>query len=227
MSAPGSNRVKNRTKLAVFLFGLCSAMPIAHADDGVSALEDALDLCLQLPSDQGAITTRLEDGGWKKTPEDDDGATAFHILYSTIFTSRHRPDDMDYTYRNSAFMAASILGNSALQPGQPTFTHGELKLGVFGVREGTGYCALTGPKWAASVIEDRLGITLGQTLPYLRSYEHEAGSHTIGVGEIDIEALHRVDTDLPEEQLGKYREFDRIALGETSLTITPQTGETK
>ena len=213
--------MKNYTKF-IFTFCLLYCFPAQSllANEERTVLKDTIDFCLKLPASQNLVFEELEPMGWKKSLGSKDNI-AVKVIYSTIFTARHRSEDLEYTYNNSQFMAASILGNSALKPNQPAFIYKGLRLGVLGIKLGKGYCVLTGPKWATIEIEQKFGIKLNRSLPYRKSYHGKIGTHTVWVNEIDIEKFHLVKPAISDDVLKRYRAFEKDALRETNLTIIP------
>ncbi len=186
----------------------------------VAAIE-ALEFCLDMPSDQDQAIDQLGVMGWTRAT-DDDGQTIYQLLYSLMFVNDHRPDDLDYTYKNSHFMAASTLGNSALLPNQPAFTKGEIRLGVLGIREGTPYCVLSGPKSITPPLEKKFGITLNDALPYLRSFAGDVGQLSVAIHEIDKEKFHLQPHNIQPDDLAGYREFEQDALHSTNVYVIPK-----
>lgn len=214
------------TKLT-FVISLLFFPQALQANEKQPVLNGTIDFCLKLPSDHTTLDKELKSIGWNRRLGEDGDRLAAYVLYSSIFTIKHRSEDLDYTYMNSAFMAVSILGNSALRPNQPAYTNGEMRLGVFGIREGVGYCVFTGPRWATNEIEKKLGITLKKLLPYLKSYDGTIGAHDVRVQQIDIEKFHLVKSTIPKDKLEKYRAIEKEALKETNLYIGRQKSAVK
>lgn len=65
-------------------------------------------------------------------------------LFNGVAVFNFRANDLDYTFSNANFMAASVLGNSALGRDQIGMRSGEHTLAVLGIPEGTPYCIITG-----------------------------------------------------------------------------------
>lgn len=214
------SKLKILTNIIPALYFLLSAQPL-QANERRIVIDNAIDLCLKLPSNQKKIDAKLKSNGWIRKIGESGEKLALSILYSALFTINHRSEDLHYTYTNSVFMAASILGNSALTSGQPVYNKGELKLGVFGVQEGAGYCLLSGPSFITADIENKLGVKLKQILPYMKSYQNLIGDSELIIREIDIEKFHSIKPEIESEISLKYRMFERQFLYETNLYIIP------
>lgn len=100
----------------------------------------------------------LTDLGWTVGESQDTTADLlFWVLFASAFTfnetegvevaakSEELERRLGYMIVNSSFMSASILGNSAMPPNQPNYTHGKYRLALIGVGYGKGYCVLSGP----------------------------------------------------------------------------------
>jgi hypothetical protein len=171
-----------------------SATPVAALDIG-----GTLEFCAELTGDRDAVTTQLTELGW--VPESDPNPIAGEILLWGGFArayalqpgqslvlqsgSDEPGKQLGFIIENASFMAASVLGNSALSPNQPSFTSGAHRLATLGVELGEGYCVWSGPSelqdaassWADDEAQN-MATTPFQTVPdrpgiALRSYVSE------------------------------------------------------
>lgn len=107
------------------------------APDGV---RDALQLCTQLPDQTDQARSSLRDGEWQEVE-----SAALGALYSAVAAFNFRASDPKFTVENAWFMAASILGNSALGDDQIGMELDAYTVAILGIAEGKPYCVLTGP----------------------------------------------------------------------------------
>lgn len=205
---------------AIILSCAISTTSSASEKDEKAALEVAIDACFNLTGTPQSVETTLTDAGWVKSP---DRKVTFETLFSVYFAATLNSDDLDYSYNNSAFMAASILSNSGLGPDQPGFTHGDLRLGVIGLKEDTPYCILSGPKWVAPIVG-------GKASRQMLSSKHGGHINTLGydnghlvlVSLIDKEKLSATQHNIEIEDYAEgYRFFLKNVLAETNLQIIP------
>lgn len=124
---------------------LCAPLSFVRAEPYGPALNTAIELCLTLPEDGENVEAHLIEAGWKKNHSE---KAVFDTMISTHFAFRYsseNAEELGYSFRNSDFMAASALGNSALPPHQPSYSLDDVRLATIGLSLDTPYCLLTGP----------------------------------------------------------------------------------
>ncbi len=133
----------------------------ASASEQSSSFSEIMAVCSALQNDPEAVRQELVGLGWKPAVSPEKVA---NIFFWTVFTRdfvryddaalgmASMSDDMGsklgYLIENADFMSASILGNSALPTGQPTYNKDGFELATIGLGIGKGYCIATGPKAA-------------------------------------------------------------------------------
>ncbi|WP_372570842.1 hypothetical protein [Ruegeria jejuensis] len=136
-----------RSGKTLFLACLVCTGTVASAqpsEESEKALLEALDLCASGFGSLDSARDALTNAGWT---EFENGPAS--VMVSSILAFSIDETDLAYTVENAYFMAASILGNSALGPNQLAFVHSDILLGLIGVEEGSQYCVVGGPKWTA------------------------------------------------------------------------------
>ena len=88
----------------VFAFVFFLTCQNLHAEEEETFLADTIDICLNLPSSPDAVDANFAKIGWQKKQGKEAEKLASNILYSLLFTIRHRSENLAYTYKNSAFM---------------------------------------------------------------------------------------------------------------------------
>lgn len=141
-----------RNIIALLLAALLNAAPTSaqtNLDEAThTAVSIALDLCKSGPTDLNEVRNALAKAGWIEGDKQLVHDVAFAQHLSTSFD----PLQLEYSFKNSAFMTASLLGNSSLGPNQVSFTSDEMALAVLGVTEGTPYCILAGSNEIVSIV---------------------------------------------------------------------------
>lgn len=176
--------------------------PAASAQSMDDSLTAAFNLCLSPPDSPDAAREVLDDSGWQ--PSEDATAIA---LYNAVVAFNFNAADLAYTFTNAGFMAASVLGNSALGPDQVGMELDGYRIAVLGISEGTPYCVLTGPDQLLALLE-RIGFeqttqqisgVLGQTMGSL------PGGHQVAAARFDLAALEPLlmASDLPEDRVSQ------------------------
>ncbi len=138
----------------VALSTLCSPV---YASGEPETVRDVLSLCSDLGNNVAAVDDELKNLGWQAA---DTPQTSLNVLFWSLFArdftvfgdealelmanSDNLGTQLGYLIVNADFMAASILGNSALPPNQPAYSKGEYQLAVLGVSLGKGYCIMAG-----------------------------------------------------------------------------------
>ena len=133
----------------------------ASASEQTSSLSEIMAVCSALQNDPEAVRQELVGLGWKPAVSLEKVANIFFwavftrdfVKYDDAALGRaSMSDDMGsklgYLIENADFMSASILGNSALPTGQPTYNKDGFELATIGLSIGKGYCIATGPKAA-------------------------------------------------------------------------------
>jgi hypothetical protein len=131
--------------------------------DQRAALVEMANICAEGPTTIDDAKAAIGAAGWIHTQ---DPQVVFNALRSAVFSFQFNPEDVGYSLLNADFMAASILGNSALGPNQLGFTFDDLQLAVLAVEEGAPYCVATGP---AAILDASVQVSgleeTGQTGP--------------------------------------------------------------
>ncbi len=155
----GGSGAARRYRRAGALFATLSALcSPSHATGETETFREALSLCSDLGNDIATVDDELSNLGWQAA---DTPQTTLGVLFWSLFARDFavfgdealelmaNSDDfgtqLGYLIVNADFMAASILGNSALPPNQPAYSKGEYQLAVLGVSLGKGYCIMAGP----------------------------------------------------------------------------------
>lgn len=181
------------------------ALPVpASSQDTESPIRTAFDLCTDLPKDIELARETLKAEGWQS-----EDTAAFEALVNSNAVFQFRVNELDYTFQNAAFMAASILGNSALGRDQIGMQSDDHTLAVLGINEGTPYCVVTGPtsllgafqeyeriQPRGSISADFVSQIMGQT--------HDNVAFTVGWIETDSfnEAVN--SSDMSEEDADRF-----------------------
>ncbi len=122
-------------------------------------IEFAVLACSDLSSNKDLILSELAQKGWLQI----NGAELVPerlvvAIASYFFAARHSETNADQLFaalQEAYFSATSILGNSALPPDQPSFTYGEVSLGVLGLSlepPSQPYCIMSGPRELNGVV---------------------------------------------------------------------------
>ncbi|MEM8592953.1 MAG: hypothetical protein AAGF13_10545 [Pseudomonadota bacterium] len=122
------------------LAALTLPVPHANAQTPENAVKTAFDLCTNVPGQIDEARAILSEAHWKESE-----SAALTTLYWLTVATNFKADDLDFTFRNAAFMAASVLGNSALGQDQIGVEFDNYMLALLGLPEGTPYCVMTGP----------------------------------------------------------------------------------
>lgn len=130
-----------RFRIATCLISLASLLLAGNPalSETAKAIDAALEICDSLPQPVKETAEVLVEAGWNS-----DGDAVMAAFASTAFAFLLKPDDIAYSLDNGSFMAASILGNSALPPDQPGFSAGGLRLAILVGDTAKGYCVLSG-----------------------------------------------------------------------------------
>lgn len=184
-------RLKVRPARAAVLAAACAFGPVSAQADERAALATMADLCATGFTSLQSARTALGAVGWQ---EDEGMETARNALAASVFAFRFDPADVGYSVLNADFMAASILGNSALGPNQLGFRLGGVQLGVLGVEEGTPYCVATGPAWILDAATGNVGAIAETSQPgpvRLRQGDLAEGSYSDAL--IDLAVVSALD----------------------------------
>ena len=174
----------------------------ALAQSQEDAVRTALNVCTDLPTEIEPARESLRAGGWVSAED-----AAISALFNAYVAFNFNADDLQYTFSNAGFMAASVLGNSALGPDQVGMELDGYRIAVLGISEGTPYCVLTGPDQLLALLE-RIGFeqttqqisgVLGQTMGSL------PGGHQVAAARVDLAALEPLlmASDLPEDRVSQ------------------------
>lgn len=185
------------------------------ANEKLSAFNGAIDLCLELPSNKATIAETLKELGWQSKFDGDARRVAFEVLYSNIFTSNHRPDDLEHTYRNASLIAISTLRNSTVN----SFTTDDLKLSILSNRDKNSYCLFTGSRSHGKAIQEKFNVQLKEVTAYLKARNFAVDSVLVRVQQIDMKRFGEIHTKITAESLKKNRTNQKSALQETNLYL--------
>ncbi len=123
----------------------CIAQSGYAQDARDEAFNTLVELCSRLPAERDQVESKLVAGGWA---EPSDPVVLFDLMASGTFNFKHSFSDRETlgkSLENAFFMAASILGNSALPPAQKAYVSGDLVVGVIGLtidEPGLPYCII-------------------------------------------------------------------------------------
>lgn len=199
-----------------------SGQVIAQDTTAPKALKTAIELCQSSPSDPDAVHSILTSIGWQKGNDE----TLIKSLISLFINQSFDATRIEYTYSNSSFMAASVLGNSSLGPQQFSYRLGDLTLSVLGVTEGTPYCVLTGPdELALMSLEAGLDSQITARTEYVTIGLHSSMGATVFLGQTKlkaISALLRKSPQLDEETRAELTKLFNLVLMPANIQITPQ-----
>ena len=175
--------------------------------DQRAALVAMANICAEGPTTLDDAKATLGAAGWAQTQ---DPQVVFNPLRSAVFSFQFNSEDVGYSILNADFMAASILGNSALGPNQLGFTFGNVQLAVLAVEEGTPYCVATGPADILDASDQVSGLEeVGQT-GLVRVRKGSLGDGGYADALIDLRAIASLDPDM----------LKRTKV--TGITITPE-----
>ena len=117
-----------------------------HAQDAhAESFKTLVELCAELPAGKEHIEKKIVAYGWAQAS---DPAVLVDLMASTTFNFRHsltNKEDLAMSLENAFFMAASMLGNSALPQGQKAYVSGDLVVGIIGItldKPGLPYCVI-------------------------------------------------------------------------------------
>ncbi|WP_424832377.1 hypothetical protein [Ruegeria sp.] len=161
----------------------------------------------------------LTKAGWN---EFEDGPAPAVVSNRVAFSIDET--DLPYTVENAYFMAASMLGNSALGPNQPAFVHTDVQLALIGVEEGHQYCAFAGPRWTVySAIKNGFAGGIRARTNIVSLIIGREDNATIAIALIDLDAffqaLGTTETDSSKKRLfgATFKEL----LMPANITISP------
>ena len=161
--------------------------------DQQTALAAMANLCAEGPMTLDDAKAALGAAGWVQTQ---DPQVVFNPLRAAVFSFQFRSEDVGYSLLNAEFMAASILGNSALGPNQLGFTFSDVQLAVLAVEERKPYCVATGPAAILDVSVQVSGLEeTGQT-NLVRVRKGSLGEGGYADALIDLQAILSLDPDL-------------------------------
>lgn len=198
--------------LLVFSLGLYPNVLTAEIDHG-ETLQQAVEFCLAPPADTNAARAIFVDRGW----QEGDVERIMQLLSAAVFALRLDLDDLSDSYSDAVFLAASMLGNSALGPNQLSFTSGTLEIVAMGLDEGVPQCAITGP---SSLIAPAIGngvstISMGgQSIGLSVLGDHILASAFLSPTPL----LERLD-QFPLEERDSFRRFVETVLPEALIYI--------
>jgi hypothetical protein len=205
-----------------FLLTLCivfsSNIALAGTQPSDQNLSEVFDLCLDLPSDQNRVVNELGKMGWANAS---DNKIAFEAIYSVMFLRSFRENDLEYTFKNAAFMASSILGNSALKGIQPGFRYGKIRLTVIGIKNGNPQCLFSGPKRLATVAKSKWDLDLDLGGSEIKSSTGFSKDKSVVVGVIDKEKLPIKKSNVPQVDIARNEVLVEQILQEAIVVILP------
>lgn len=126
--------------------------PNVLAAESELAVEDAIALCLSSQSDIAKTRAELTTLGWKASEN-----AAFDALLNSKFAFYFDGTNINETFRNAAFMAGSILGNSSLGADQISMEFADVRLAFLGINENSQYCVFAGPETLLDAIRKAPG----------------------------------------------------------------------
>ena len=167
----------------------------------VDAIDTALELCANPPEDTEIARYSLGRAGWKEADD-----AAFLALYNAVAKFQFNPTDLGFTFRNAEFVAASVLGNSALGRDQIGVHFGEHRLAVLGIPEGTPYCVVSGPLTLLGAVTGADGFSEGsrQTAESIETLTGKIRDHVnVAAAQFDMAAVNAsvASSDLPADQV--------------------------
>lgn len=208
-------------------FALCAPMQIARAEPYGPALKTAIELCLTRLNDEERVEAHLIDAGWNKNLSSE---VVFDTMTSLNFAFKYTSESaeaLEYAFQNSRFMAASILGNSALPANQPSYSLEDINLSPIGLSSDMPYCILSGPLQLDSAL-NAIGISennaVGNDPRFSLIEETSRTLYTVRLDDSDV-IVSIVDTDaifekVAEFSLGQYLETLAV-VQEVNVAISP------
>jgi hypothetical protein len=180
--------------------------------DTAAELDAALSVCSSFPKSAGETSDRLLGAGWISEPD-----AVMAAMTSGVFAFLLKPEDIAYSLDNGTFMAASVLGNSALPPNQPGFSANVLRLAILAGETEQGYCVLSG--------NDGLLTHLQAALPLTESLSDEVQSRFEGMlagRTVQVVALKRSQLEpLIASAKPQYVDPATFVFDDINVLITP------
>ena len=155
--------------------------------DQFRGLESALSVCTELPATADVVSKRLAEGGWAA-----DAKAVWATFNSGAFAYNLNPDDIAYSLDNGSFMAASILGNSAMPPYQPGFSISDTKLSVLMSDTVQAYCVISGNLPLFNELAAKVSFTETLSSAVHRRLEGQLAAHSIIIVVLDRAKLEPI-----------------------------------
>lgn len=202
---------------------LSVANPVHAVEENPAAVARMVELCATGPTSLEGARAAFADAGWT---EAQDGKPTVMALASLVFAFQFDAAEPGYSALNAQFMAASILGNSALGPNQLGFSLGEVMLGVLGIEEGTPYCVVTGPEWILDAAPRSAAPQANDDpVPHVQRRTAAIADGAYADALMDLDAVAALDPSAGSEQTEGYRmnreQFDTFiaSIGEATMHI--------
>ena len=135
---------------------LCLMLPGAsdasETDAARDALSGAVAVCSDLSSSEADVTAALTKAGWHQNSDETRGFVPPFTIFFHMAYSDESVDSLEQGLESAAFMAGSVLHNSALPSDQPTYVYEAMTLGVYALSKEKPGCSLSGPIWVKDAL---------------------------------------------------------------------------